>query len=92
MSTAIATNPPISWSRSARRGAHLGAQGDDSGGGSVNPVDPRMLAREEQLSVPVAPRPGGVTVTARARASHWTIGDTVTLRGHAEPTQLVLPV
>ena len=58
--------------------------------GSVNAVDPRMLARRNCRCPRRHDR--GRDCYPEARASHWTIGDTVTLRGHDEPTQLALPV
>jgi adenylate cyclase len=30
--------------------------------------------------------------SSEKECSHWTFGDTVTLRGHDEPTRLALPV
>jgi class 3 adenylate cyclase len=29
---------------------------------------------------------------SESESAHWTLGDTVTLRGHDEPTRLALPV
>ena len=33
-----------------------------------------------------------VTNASENECSHWTLGDTVTLRGHDEPTRLAVPV
>ena len=33
-----------------------------------------------------------VSNASESEAAHWTFGDTVTLRGHDEPTRLALPV
>ena len=73
---------------------NVGAKSDSNTPSSVN-RSTRPRGSAELARVHARP-PAGVIATVQNASEnerdHWTFGDTVTLRGHDEPTRLALPV